>query len=45
MVEWYKMVNSDESKKEEISKALLQYCELDSLAMVKIWEKLRELIK
>jgi hypothetical protein len=45
MIEWYDMVNGDESKKEEVSKALLQYCGLDSLAMVKIWEKLKELIR
>jgi hypothetical protein len=44
MIEWYDMVNGDESKKDEVSKALLQYCGLDSLAMVKVWEKLKELI-
>ena len=25
--------------------ALLRYCELDTLAMVKVWEKLKEIIK
>jgi hypothetical protein len=44
MIEWYEMVNGDESKKDAVSKALLQYCGLDTLAMVKVWEKLRALI-
>lgn len=37
MLTWWEMVhNSDKSK----SKDLLEYCGLDTLAMVKIWEKL-----
>ncbi len=43
MIEWYEMVNGNESKKEAVAKALLEYCGLDTLAMVKVWEKLREL--
>ena len=35
----------DLSKKEEIRKDLLAYCRLDTLAMVRIWEKLHQLIK
>ena len=37
----------DKSKEdqEEIRKGLLEYCELDSIAMVKIWEKFKELIQ
>ncbi len=37
----------DKSKEEQekIRKGLLQYCELDTLAMVKIWEKFREVTK
>ena len=27
---------------EALAKALLRYCELDTLAMVKVWEKLKE---
>ena len=44
MIEWYEMVNGDESKKDGIAKALLQYCGLDTLAMVKVWERLRIII-
>jgi len=44
MIEWYEMVNSDGSNKNAISKALLEYCRLDSLAMVKVWEKLKILV-
>ena len=37
----------DKSKEEQevIREGLLRYCELDSLAMVKIWERFREVIK
>ena len=37
----------DKSKEEqeEIREGLLEYCELDTLAMVKIWEKFREVTK
>lgn len=45
MIEWYEMVNGDESKKDAVSKDLLQYCGLDTMAMVKIWEKLKELVE
>ena len=44
MIEWYEMVNDEESKKGAVSEALLQYCGLDTLAMVKVWERLVELI-
>lgn len=40
-------LNLNEKSKEEqeiIREGLLRYCELDSLAMVKIWEKFREVI-
>lgn len=38
---------SEKSKEEQemIREGLLRYCELDSLAMVKIWEKFREVTK
>ena len=32
-------------EQEEIRKGLLVYCELDTYAMVKIWEKLQESLK
>ena len=35
----------DKSKRDEIRKDLLAYCKLDTLAMVRIWEKLYDLIK
>ena len=35
----------DKSKLEDIKKDFLSYCRLDTLAMVRIWEKLREIIK
>lgn len=44
MIEWYEMVNGDESKKDAVSMSLLQYCGLDTLAMVKVWERLMKLI-
>ena len=31
-------------EQEEIRKGLLVYCELDTLAMVKIWEKFKEIV-
>jgi len=44
MIEWYEMANGDKTKKDGVSKALLQYCGLDTMAMVKVWERLIELI-
>ncbi|WP_228276070.1 DUF2779 domain-containing protein [Aliarcobacter butzleri] len=35
----------DKSKREEIRKDLLAYCHLDTLAMVRIFEKLKEIIR
>ena len=32
-------------EQEELRKGLLVYCELDTYAMVKIWEKLKEVVK
>lgn len=44
MIAWWEMVNNiDQDKKKETADALLKYCGLDTLAMVKIWEKLCEL--
>lgn len=41
MLTWWEVVNSsDKSAAED----LLKYCSLDTLAMVKIWERLKELI-
>ena len=35
----------DKSKINEIKKDLLAYCHLDTLAMVRIWEKLHEMVE
>jgi hypothetical protein len=45
MVVWWKMVNSDLSTAEKgsIKNSLLEYCKLDTMAMVRIWEKLQEM--
>ena len=36
--------NKSKKEQEEIRHALLLYCELDTYAMVKIWEKFKEII-
>ena len=36
------LVNHAKEEKEEIRNGLLVYCGLDTLAMVKVWEKLKE---
>lgn len=41
MLTWWKMVDKKDKKE---AKDLLEYCKLDTLAMVKIWEKLKTLI-
>ena len=41
MLTWWEMVNSVEKKE---ANDLLKYCGLDTLAMVKIWERLKELL-
>lgn len=42
MLAWWDMVNSrDEAKKKQTANELLKYCGLDTLAMVKIWEALK----
>ena len=41
MLTWWEMVNREEKSE---AKDLLKYCGLDTLAMVKIWERLREVI-
>jgi len=34
----------DKTKRDEIRKDLLKYCHLDTLAMVRIWEKLNKIV-
>ncbi len=38
------LVNMDEKKQNQQRKYLLEYCKLDTYAMVKIWEKLKEAV-
>lgn len=47
MNEWWRMVHEDVSveEHERIKQDLLKYCELDTYAMVRIWEKLVETVK
>ena len=46
MLEWFKMLETKhEVHKKKIRKNLLKYCELDTLAMVKIFQKLKNYIK
>jgi len=42
MLAWWEMVNSENTS---VAKDLLEYCGLDTLAMVRIWEKLMSLVK
>ncbi|MEP7166476.1 MAG: DUF2779 domain-containing protein [Candidatus Woesebacteria bacterium] len=44
---WWQMVYEEgtQEEKEKIKKNLLKYCELDTLAMVRIWEKLVDTVK
>lgn len=44
---WWNMTfgQVDQREKEQLTEALLSYCELDTLAMVEIYRKLNELIK
>ncbi|MFH1544041.1 MAG: DUF2779 domain-containing protein [Patescibacteria group bacterium] len=48
MAKWYEMVykidKDEKDQKEKIRKDLLKYCELDTLAMVRIFERLWEII-
>ena len=43
MISWYEMVYGDQSKAETIKNNLLNYCKLDTKAMVKIFEKLGDI--
>ena len=45
MIAWWEMIHgANEEAKQEIADSLLEYCGLDTMAMVKIWEKLKEII-
>jgi len=45
VIQWHKLVNGlySEEEKDDIFNALLKYCELDTWAMVRIWEELGKL--
>ena len=38
------MEHMDKAQRERTRRNLLKYCELDTYAMVKVWEKLREAV-
>jgi len=46
MLAWYKLVfeSSETTEKEKIKKSLLDYCELDTLAMVHIFQRLQSIM-
>ena len=44
MIAWWKLVNQQYKNPEKITANLLSYCELDTRAMVKIWERMRSLV-
>ena len=39
------LAQKTKEEQEEIRQGLLVYCKLDTYAMVKIWEKLKEIVK
>jgi hypothetical protein len=43
MASWYDFVFKEEKNKKTIND-LLKYCELDTLAMVRVWEKLKKML-
>lgn len=45
MATYKNLQNLSKSEQEKVRESLLKYCELDTYAMVKIWEKLKELQK
>ena len=45
MSEFANLKNLEKNDKEKVRYNLLRYCELDTYAMVKIWQKLNEVIK
>jgi hypothetical protein len=46
MEAWHRMCAAESREElEGIRKALREYCELDTLAMVRIYERLREMVR
>jgi hypothetical protein len=46
MEAWHRMCAAESQEElEGIRKALREYCELDTLAMVRIYERLREMVR
>jgi hypothetical protein len=45
MITWWNMINNQDTSADEIKNDLLEYCKLDTLAMVEIYKGLREIIR
>lgn len=41
MITWWEMINNSNTSANETAKDLLEYCNLDTLAMVEIWKQLK----
>ena len=44
MITWWKMITGADTSAEETAKNLLEYCKLDTFAMVKIYKRFQEII-
>lgn len=44
MITWWNLINDLDPKSEKTKNDLLEYCELDTLAMVEIWKKFNEIV-
>lgn len=45
MITWWEMINNTDTTASETAKDLLDYCKLDTLAMVEIYKKFKEVVK
>ncbi len=41
MITWWEMINNSDTSASETAKDLLEYCKLDTFAMVEIWKQLK----
>lgn len=45
MLTWWNMINAQDTSADETKNDLLEYCKLDTLAMVEVWKGLKKLVK